>query len=109
MKDTIHTTITIISKPIFLASIFLWSSFVIHFGYLLITGREIGESFASEAERNGVEMVVTALFIIVSIAFIRMSWQGLRYWPKIYPKFRFNSKSTDPAGAGQPDNPPVKL
>jgi len=101
MKETIHKVLAVIAKPIFLASILLWSSFAIHFGYLLITGREIGESTSSETERNGVEMVATGLFIIVSIAFIRMSWKGLRYWPKIYTKLRFESKGTDPDGGDQ--------
>jgi hypothetical protein len=101
MKDTIHKVLAVIAKPIFLVSILLWSSFTIHFGYLLATGKQIGESTTNEVERNGVEMVVTALFIIVSIAFIRMSWQGLRYWPKRYPKLRFESKATDPVDGDQ--------
>lgn len=99
MKVTIHKVLAVMAKPIFLVSILLWSSLTIHFGFLLVTGREIGESASSEVGRNGVEMGITALFVIVSIAFVKMSWQGLRYWPKRYPKVRFDWNGTDPADA----------
>jgi len=108
MKEGIHKALTIIAKPIFLASILLWSFLVIHFSFRLVTGRELGESVAKKVERNGVETAVAALFIIISIAFVRMSWQGLRYWPKRYPKVRFDLKCTDPDDADNPFNPPVK-
>lgn len=106
MKEGIHKAFTIIAKPIFLASILLWSFMFIHFGFRLITGRELGESAAKEVERNGIDIAVNALFIVLCVAFIRMSWQGLRYWPRRFPKFRLASGITDPVDADNPFNPP---
>jgi hypothetical protein len=96
MKEGIHKAFTIIAKPIFLGSILLWSFMTVHFGYRLITGRELSEAVSKEVERNGIDMALNALFILVCVAFIRMSWQGLRYWPRKYPKFRVASGITDP-------------
>jgi len=106
MKERIHKAITIVAKPIFLASILLWTFMFIHFGFRLITGRELGESAAREIERNGIDIAVNALFIVLCVAFLRMSWQGLRYWPKRFPKFSLASGITDPDDADNPCNPP---
>lgn len=78
----------------------------IHFSFRLITGRELGESVAKEVERNGIDIAVNGLFIVLCVAFIRMSWQGLRYWPKRFPKFSVTSGITDPDDTDNPFNPP---
>ncbi len=91
MKKILHLRFTaIIAKPIFFASILLWSFFMGHVIYRLVTGHAIGESISGEVKRNGIEMGVHVLFIMLCLAFIRMSWQGLRYWPQKYPKFQFD-------------------
>jgi hypothetical protein len=105
MKKGIHKIFTVVAKPVFVASILLWSLMLIYFGHRLITGRELGESIAKEVERNGMDVAVNALLIVLCVAFIRMSWQGLRYWPKKYPGFSVGSGITDPDNADKPFNP----
>ena len=104
MKEGIHKAFTIIAKPIFFASILLWLFVFIHFVFRLITGRELGESAAREVERNGIDIAVNTLLIVLCVAFIRMSWQGLRYWPRRFPKFSLASEITDPVDADNPFN-----
>ncbi|WP_269524395.1 hypothetical protein [Coraliomargarita parva] len=99
MKGVFQKVSAILSKPIFLLSIVLWFCIAIHVGFHLLAGRVIGESSSIEVERNGTEMLVDVLGLVLSVAFIRLSWQGLCHWPGKYPKFRFEAKGASPIDA----------
>lgn len=92
MKEGTNILFTILAKPVFAGSILLWSWFLLNFSFQLITGRQIGEEIEEGIERNPTDIGVLILFIIVSLAFIKMSWEGILYWPKRKPSFRFNTK-----------------
>lgn len=92
MKVGIHMLCAIFAKPVFAMSLLLWLGFLWDFSFQLIRGRQIGEEIGEGIERNPTEIGVLVLFIILSLAFIRMSWEGLLYWPKRKPSFRFEMK-----------------
>ena len=88
MKKGIHKLFTILVKPVFAGSLLLWSGYLLNFSFQLITGRQLGERIEDGIERNPSEILPLIVFIIISIAFIKMSWEGMLYWPKSKPSNR---------------------
>ena len=92
MKEGIHKLFTILAKPIFAGSLLVWLGLLSNFSFQLITGRQMGERIEEGIETNPTEIGVLILFIILSLGFIKMSWEGMLYWPKRKPSFRFEMK-----------------
>ena len=100
MKERIHRFFIILSKPIVVGSLILWSVFLINFSFQLITGRPLGEKLEEVTERNPSEIIPLIVFIIFSIAFIKVSWEGMLYWPKHRPNLKPKPNNTEPVDSG---------
>lgn len=79
--------VAVLTKPIFALSLFFWCWLLASFGFQLV----FGEPGGSDATGKMENLWFLVLVVILSLAFIKLSWEGLLYWPGRRPRLRAKS------------------